>query len=53
MGIDKNETKTPPDPEEAKQERAPGQATPPRGNPDRDRDSVEKGEEQLGKIAGN
>lgn len=27
--------------------------TPPRGNPDRDHDSVEKGEEQLGKIAGN
>jgi hypothetical protein len=29
------------------------QATPPRGNPDRDHESVDKGEEQLGKIAGN
>jgi hypothetical protein len=28
-------------------------ATPPRGNPERDHDSVEKGEEQLGKISGN
>jgi hypothetical protein len=27
--------------------------TRPRGNPDRDHESVEKGEEQLGKISGN
>jgi hypothetical protein len=27
--------------------------TPPQGNPDRDHESVEKGKEQLGKIAGN
>ncbi|MEA2210641.1 MAG: hypothetical protein QOF83_589 [Solirubrobacteraceae bacterium] len=31
----------------------PAQATPPRGNPERDQESVEKGEEQLDKIAGN
>jgi hypothetical protein len=28
-------------------------ATPPRGNPSRDHESVEKGEEQLDRIAGN
>jgi hypothetical protein len=28
-------------------------ATPPRGNPERDHESVEKGKEQLGKITGN
>jgi hypothetical protein len=27
--------------------------TPPRGNPDRDHESVQKGEEQLDKISGN
>jgi hypothetical protein len=33
--------------------RSSAQSTPPRGNPERDQESIEKGEEQLGKIAGN
>jgi hypothetical protein len=28
-------------------------ATPPRGNPETDRESVEKGEEQLDRVVGN
>jgi hypothetical protein len=31
----------------------PTQATPPRGNPERDQQSVDKGKEQLDKISGN
>jgi hypothetical protein len=34
-------------------ERSPAQSTPPRGNPERDQQSVEKGEDQLDKISGN
>lgn len=31
----------------------PDQATKPRGNPETDRESVQKGEEQLDKVVGN
>jgi hypothetical protein len=34
-------------------ERSPARSTPPRGNPERDQQSVEKGEDQLDKISGN
>ncbi len=35
------------------QEPRPDQATKPRGNPETDHESVEKGEEQLDKVVGN
>jgi hypothetical protein len=34
-------------------ERSDASSTPPRGNPETDHESVEKGEEQLGKVSGN
>jgi hypothetical protein len=38
---------------ERDEDRSNASSTPPRGNPETDHESVEKGEEQLGKVSGN
>ena len=51
--MEKPDQSTEPERQPAERERSGAKSTPPRGNPDRDHESVERGEEQLDKIAGN
>lgn len=47
------ENESPAEDQDAEKPAKDSRSTPPRGNPDQDRQSVEKGEEQLDRITGH